>query len=100
MNIRARIKITRSKPDPYSKETRDSFVAEFRLQDFGHVANLNPPSKEDYWLRLPKDAEPGDVYDILFNQQGNPFLAPTMNQALFHTYRVVIDDDMFVYLKE
>lgn len=98
MTEKAPIRIIKQKPNPYSKETRPTHYAEFRLQDLAYLcAELGIKSSGDVWLRLPKDAEPGDTYEVLLSENGNPFLAPSLDNSLLSNPTIFVSDDMHVW---
>lgn len=98
MAKRALIRIKHSKPNPYSKETRPTVVMDWRLQDLGPLPGLLIQPDGDDWMRLPSKTEPGDVFDIVTIKPDKPFLTPTQGDTLLPTLRVIVDDDLHVYL--
>lgn len=98
MAKRALIRIKHSKPNPYSKEARTSVVMDWRLQDLGPLPDLLIQPDGDDWMRLPSNTEPGDVFDIVTITPDKPFLTPTLGDTILPTLRVIVDDDLHVYL--
>jgi|AXCI01.1.fsa_nt_gi hypothetical protein len=96
---KAAIRIIRNKPNPYSKETRPTVYAEFRIQDLASLsAEFNLSDQPDMWLRLPKGVEPGDTYDILLSPHGRPFVTPGIENSLLPNSQIYVSDDLHVWL--
>lgn len=91
------IRLIRNKPDPFSKESREVIFAEFNLGDLTSICNyLGLDSKKEIWLRLPKNVEPGDCFEVLLNGLGTPFLAE-FEPSILPNPKIFVSDDLHVW---
>lgn len=99
----APIEIVREPVDPQGKQGRGVRYAHFRLADLGPltIEGMGAPDGSQ-WVRLPADAEPGTVYELVPNNRGGVMLAETSegHPTLLDAPRVLVGDDLCVWLIE
>lgn len=99
----APIEIVHEPIDPQSKQGRGVRYAHFRLADLGplDIDGMGAPGAAQ-WVRLPADAEPGSIYELVPNTRGGVMLAETTegHPTLLDAPRVLVGDDLCVWLIE
>lgn len=88
-------------PDPWGKDGRAVEYARFQVAALGPLAieGLDCPIKPQ-WVRLPLNAEPGMVYELVPDYAGGVMMAETKegHLALLDAPRVLVADDLCVWL--
>lgn len=99
----APIEIIHEPVDPLGKQGRGVRYAHFRLSNLGPLAieGMDTPDGAQ-WVRLPPDAEPGCIYELVPNTRGGVMLAETSegHPTLLDAPRVLVGDDLCVWLIE